>query len=157
MKRLSSIEARFNLVLAAVSAVLLACAFSACGNPNGSSGGNNNSSQTATYLDGTYTGEAVSSSGDTYSFTFLSDGTFTVTKNSDTPSAGTYSIESYMGAPMLTGGYTDNNFEYVVYGYTVDSTWTLSYGFVNPSSGSSTEGMRLTLGIVDNVTITRQD
>lgn len=150
MKRLSSIEARFNLVLAAVSAVLLACAFSACDTPTNGGGSNN-------YLNGTYTGEAVNSSGDTYSFTFLSDGTFTVTKNSDTPSAGTYSIESYMGTPMLTGGYTDNNFEYVVYGYTVDSTWTLSYGFVAPSSGSSTEGMSLILGIVDNVTITRQD
>ena len=143
MKRLGS------TILAAVSAVLLACAFCACGNPS-SSGGNNN------YLDGTYTGEAVNSSGDTYSFTFLSDGTFTVTKNSDTPIAGTYSIESYMGAPMLTGGYTDTNFEYVVYGYSIDSTWTLSYGFVNPSSGSSSEGMRLILGIVDSFTITRQ-
>ena len=51
MKKLTSI------VLAAVTAVLLACAFSACGNPNGSSGGGNSDSNNATILPGTYSGQ----------------------------------------------------------------------------------------------------
>lgn len=51
MKKLTSI------VLAAVTAVLLACAFSACGNPNGSSGGGNSGSNNATILPGTYSGQ----------------------------------------------------------------------------------------------------
>ena len=72
MKKLTSI------VLAAVSAVLLACAFSACGNPNGSSGGNNNTgSDDPIVLEGTYSGRLTDEDGTARSFTITvdSDGT----------------------------------------------------------------------------------
>ncbi|MBQ5491686.1 MAG: hypothetical protein IIT68_06495 [Treponema sp.] len=70
MKKLTSI------VLAAVTAVLLACAFSACGNPNGSSGGGNSGSNNATILPGTYSGQLEDVGGTTnYSITVYSDGT----------------------------------------------------------------------------------
>ena len=70
MKKLTSI------VLAAVTAVLLACAFSACGNPNGSSGGGNSGSNNATILPGIYSGQ-LDDAGDTETFSIVvsSDGT----------------------------------------------------------------------------------
>ena len=74
MKKLTSI------VLAAVTAVLLACAFSACGNPNGSSGGGNSGSNNATILPGTYSGQL--SDGyvtEDFSIIVYSDGTVFMT------------------------------------------------------------------------------
>jgi hypothetical protein len=70
MKKLTSI------VLAAVTAVLLACAFSACGNPNGSSGGGNSGSNNSTIQPGIYSGQ-LDDSGITenYSIVVSSDGT----------------------------------------------------------------------------------
>ena len=70
MKKLTSI------VLAAVTAVLLACAFSACGNPNGSSGGGNSGSNNSTIQPGLYSGQ-LDDGGNTevYSITVYSDGT----------------------------------------------------------------------------------
>ena len=70
MKKLTSI------VLAAVTAVLLACAFSACGNPNGSSGGGNSGSNNSTIQPGTYSGQ-LDDSGNTEVFSIIvySDGT----------------------------------------------------------------------------------
>ena len=70
MKKLTSI------VLAAVTAVLLACAFSACGNPNGSSGGGNSGSNNSTIQPGIYSGQ-LQDEGSTvdFSITVNSDGT----------------------------------------------------------------------------------
>ena len=70
MKKLTSI------VLAAVTAVLLACAFSACGNPNGSSGGGNSGSNNSTIQPGTYSGQ-LDDAGNTETFSIVvsSDGT----------------------------------------------------------------------------------
>ena len=97
MKKLTSI------VLAAVTAVLLACAFSACGNPNGSSGGNNNSSQTATYLDGTYIVTRGGARG--YTITFTPEGTVSGTGLWNNCS-GTYTING----DELSGTLNDGDF-----------------------------------------------
>ena len=69
MKKLTSI------VLAAVTAVLLACAFSACGNPNGSSGGGNSGSNDSILQPGTYSGQ-LQDEGSTVDFSIIvySDG-----------------------------------------------------------------------------------
>ena len=70
MKKLTSI------VLAAVTAVLLACAFSACGNPNGSSGGGNSGSNNSTIQPGIYSGQLDDSCiTENYSIIVYSDGT----------------------------------------------------------------------------------
>ncbi len=70
MKKLTSI------VLAAVTAVLLACAFSACGNPNGSSGGGNSGSNNSTIQEGIYSGQLDDGCNpENYSIIVYSDGT----------------------------------------------------------------------------------
>ena len=120
MKKLTSI------VLAAVTAVLLACAFSACGNPNGSSGGNNNSSQTATYLDGTYT-YSYSLGSKNVTWTFNADGTFTRTGLSMTDAH--YTIEGN----TLSGSYTYNTETVTVSGTkTSTTTWSITIGSDEP-------------------------
>ena len=121
MKKLTSI------VLAAVSAVLLACAFSACGNPNGSSGGNNNSSQTATYLDGEYYARDVSGAN-SYTISLYDDGTVIYTFQHTTHSTeytGSYTVSGN----TLSGSCTHETETLNISGTKInDTSWTVTVG-----------------------------
>ena len=124
MKKLTSI------VLAAVTAVLLACAFSACGNPNGTSGGNNNSSQTATYLDGTYEYYSTGSHNSWNRYTFAPEGTISWTSSAGRSGNGTFTVEG----DNLSGSFTlGDGTTYTVSGTkTSTTTWSITFDSGEP-------------------------
>ena len=88
-----------STILTAVTAVLLACAFSACGNPNGSSGGgNNSSSDDQIVLGGTYAGQLTPSEGSAFTLSISISGSESLS------ATFRYNSTLYSGAAVTLNG-----------------------------------------------------